>query len=610
MNKIFNSKPSRFPNNTTEEYNSVFKLLDLLDKNRIKPDPKLIDKFPNTDGEITIVDQDQFPIGKCEIQIKTLPDSEIEKPKYQCDVTFLSYCETSLLPVILIAVNAKSEKAFWKHMNRATLSDLGERITGQSISLEFPLINVISRTDNSYLNNWEQIVQTYIKKKINSEVQEDYEKKYKELQEIIKNYPKPFHTIGSDNIKLLNIFIDTLNNAYDGDFKSIKEVIFHSYWKISITYTEFTDNSLTFAIIPIKYGDNDLLLREMSSMTPMIRDRMARNVISHYTANPIKKEPIEYALSLVEKETIEVIKNKYLQLICNQLAFEYIIDFYDYANKILPIDIVEYVDVKELSKLVNIYLPIWVEEFYSFRHYPIEDNIIYFDIEKVFWQISNEDKKNITDKAILRFKEQKWCLNKVLYINPEFSIDYVNESLNLLINQGVFNFKRPFQSKIYSGSSQFVWSWYTPETAFEKLNFIYTELPKVYDLFIESYFPNLYNALKYYSNFDLVIVNINYGVEFKSFSDSPSIEIFYLKATETSEPSTRIYLNSDNCPLDRKKIWEYFNTEVEIGQTKYKLILSSGGVIDFLYDKFSLQKHLYKCLKERFEEYFKTRIKK
>lgn len=610
MGKIFNSKPAKFPNNTTEELNSVYKLLDLFDKKRIISDPKIIDKFPNTDGEITIIDSEQYPIGKCEIQIKTLPDSEVKTPKYQCELPFLSYCETSLLPVILIAVNAKEEKAFWKHLDRDTLAQLGEKISGQSIVLHIPTTNVISRVDNSYVNDWIIIVESYIKKKIASDIQEDYEKKYNELREILANYPKPVHTIGEDNLKLLSIFIDTLNNAYDGDFKSIKNIIFHSYWKLSITYTEFTNNSLSFAIIPIKYGDNDLLLREMTSMTPIIRDRIARNIISHYRDNPVKQRPIEYAYGLIRDETIQVIEKKYLQLICNQLVFEYITDFYDYAKDILPIKIVDEVNVDEFSEIINIYLPIWAEEFNIFRNRQIADSTIYFDIEEVFWHSSDKDIRKITNKSILRFKEQNLCPHKVIYGSSGFSLNYIIESLKFLSNQRLHSFKRPFPAKIYKENSPFVWSWYTPKTAFEKLSFVYNELPIVYDLFIESYFPELYSSLKYYASFDLLIVDIIYDSEFTSFSDSPGVDIYYLKALESRDPQTKLFLNSLDCPLDKRHFRKYHRSGVELDGIKYKLVSCSWGVIDFLYDKFSLEKYLYKLLKERLDIYFNTKTGK
>jgi hypothetical protein len=617
MGKIFNSKPAKFPDTTTEEMNSVFKLLDLLDKSRIKPDPKLIDKFPNTDGEITIVDAEQYPIGKCEIQIKTLPDSDILIPKFQCELPFLSYCETSLLPVILIVVNAKNEKAFWKHLDRDTLTELGAKIKKKSIVLHIPIANIISRTDDLYLEEWVKIINSYIQKKIAADVQEDYEKKYKELREIVANFPKPVHTVGKDNLKLLNIFIDTFNNALDGDFKSIKEVVFHSYWKISITYIIFTDSSLSFAIIPIKYGDNDLLLREMNSMTPIIRDRMARNVISYYQENPIKDRPVEFAFSLIKKETLEVIEKKHLQLLCNQLVFEYLTDFYDYAKSIFPIEFFGNIDVNKFFEIINSYLPIWVEEYHLFNKIQVKGSTLFLDIENIFWHTFEKDIKTITAKATLRFNENKLCNYNVSYgqdnsiypSKPEFTINHVIECLEFLKNQKVHNFERPFPSKIYDDSFKFVWNWYTPETAFEKLKFIYNELPIVYDLFIESYFSKLDSSLKYYSNFDLMIVNVKYNLSYNSSLDSPGVEIFYLKSTENHTPQTKLYLNSKGCPLDTRDFSEYYKNGVELDGVSYKMISCSWGVIDFLYDRLSLEKYLYKCLKERFEMFFKSLTK-
>lgn len=95
--RIFNAKPAVFPANNTEEQNSVIKLLDILDKSRIKPEATFMDKYPNTDGYITITDVKQYPIGKCEIQIKTLPDINLVKPHYQCTLPFLSHCEAYYL---------------------------------------------------------------------------------------------------------------------------------------------------------------------------------------------------------------------------------------------------------------------------------------------------------------------------------------------------------------------------------------------------------------------------------------------------------------------------------------------------------------------------------
>ncbi|MDN5215089.1 DUF4365 domain-containing protein [Fulvivirgaceae bacterium BMA12] len=607
MGKLFDSKPAKFPKNNSEEYNSVIKLLDILDKNRIKPDPKLIDKFPNTDGEITVVDELQHPIGKCEIQIKTLPDTKVKTPKYQCDLPFLSHCETSLLPVILIAVNAQSEIAYWLHIDRITLEDLSKKIKGDSISVSFPFNNQITRTEKKYIDEWTGIIEKYIERKLESEALEKYKKKYEELIEIVKSYPRPQHSIGIEDLKSLNIFIDTLNNSFDIEFLAIKEVVFPGFWKISITYTDFDENRLSFAIIPIQYGENDLLLREMTSMTPIIRDRMARNIISHYMENPIKKAPVEYAFSLIKNETLEVIEKRYLKLICNPLVFESLTEFYDYSHSILPFELKDYFDIKDFAEVINDYIPIWVEEFSKIsKNVPI-NNTLYFDIENVFWCNFPEDLDKVTEIAKARFSKNEFSEFKIQYINKEFSIEDLKDSLEFLKNQELSKFKRPFPSKSYDKPSGFVYSWYTPDTAFEKLRFVYSELPKVYDLFIKTYFNKLYEDLRYYCSFDLLIVNINYGTIFKALSDSPSIELYYLKSIEESKPDTRLFLNSEECPLSRTNHYEAYNNGIEIDGIKYKLISSSFGIIDGLYDKSTLQTLLYKTLKSRFEDYFKTK---
>lgn len=438
MNKIFDSKPAKFPSNNTEEYNSVIKLLDILDNNQIKPDIKLMDKFPNIDGELCITDKEQYPIGKVEIQIKTLPDSDLRIPKYQCEISFLSHCLRSLLPVILIAVNAKNELAYWLHLSKDILEDLEKKIRGQSIVVYIPKENVISRNNKDYIEKWINILYTYIRKKIDSEIQENYKKKYEELYKLLENFPKPIHSIGEDNLKCVCIFIDILNNSLDNEFKSVKDVLFSGFWKISIAYTDFTINRISYAIIPIKYGDNNLLIREIKSMKPMIHDRIARSVTSHYKENPVKNRPVEYAFSIIKKETLEVIKNKSLKLICEQLAFEYLTDFFDYSKKIIPITDKDIFSVEEYTIFFTKYLPIWVEEYNILKGRKEIDSIIFFDIGEVFWHTFDKEINKISKKADIRFKNNDYCRFRIVDLSKTFSLGYIFDSLSLLKNLAMF----------------------------------------------------------------------------------------------------------------------------------------------------------------------------
>lgn len=287
--------------------------------------------------------------------------------------------------------------------------------------------------------------------------------------------------------------------------------------------------------------------------------------------------------------------------------FEYLTDFFDYTKRILPISDKKTFSVQEYTSVVTEYLPIWIEEYNTFKGRPVINSSIYFDIEDVFWNTYDKDKDEISKKAKIRFQNGDLSNFNIIDTSKVFSLSYITDSLSLLHNLKIIDIKRPFPKKIYSKNSGFVWNWYRPETAFKKLTFVFEELPKVYDLFIETFFPKLKNELQFYSEFKLLIVNVNYGFEFKTFQDSPSIEMFYLDTEENVLPTTKVYLNSVDCPLKWQNQYEHFENGIVIENVKYQLKSSSGGVIDYLYDKFTLREYLYKTLRDKFEKYFKTK---
>lgn len=607
MSKIFNSKPAKFPNNNTEEYNSVFKLLDILDKSRIKPDPKLIDKFPNTDGEFTIVDENQHPIGKCELQIKTLPDSNINSPKYQCTLPFLSHCEDSLLPVILIAVNSNNEKAYWMHFYTKDLIDLNSKLKGESIVVNFPIQNIISRTEKSYIERWTEILKTYIAKKF------DYEnllERYKELeilQKMNNEQGKPFHSISADDLQCLNLFIDTLNNNLDNDFISIKEILYHGYWKLSIVYSKFKKTSLSYAIVPIKYGDNNLLIKENNSISSKYLSEVAKSITSYNFENPIQNNPVQTAFALIKKDTLEVIKKRNIRLVNVPLSQEYIIDFFDKFYEVFPKINLDSIENIELVKLLNLYLPIWVEE-YQKSESALNDKAIKFDIENMLWHTFNEDLENITTIAIARYKREEFCNTEIIYAKNDYDVSRAKESLTFLYNQGINLIERPYPAKVYKECS-FAWQLYSPESAFEKLKFLYTALSRTYDQFIDAFFPKLFKEIRYFNDFDLQVIDLIYNDEHIKKRGSPGIHIYNLKIVKGKTKSRmELYLNSVNCPLSYTDHFLEPKKTIEMNGKEYKLVSGSSSSMSHFFENHSLKKSLYDLLYNKFEEYFQQRM--
>lgn len=603
--RIFSAKPAVFPAYNTEEQNSVIKLLDILDKSRIKPEATFMDKYPNTDGYITITDAKQYPIGKCEIQIKTLPDINLDKPKYQCTLPFLSHCEVSLLPVILIAVNTNSEVAYWMHFFRTDLRKVSDKIKGKSIVVPFSKSNLISRTNKDYVDEWTNILNTYIQKKFDYEKLSEHQEEIEKLTTAVSNFPKPLHSISKEDLKSVSIFIDTINNALDNEFQSIKEILYHDYWKMSIVYSQFKKKSVSYALVPIKYGDNDLIIREIESMTLLYKTKTTKLISSHHTSNPISTNPFEHAYNIIKNDTIDVIKNKYISLVNIPLSEEYIIDSLDRLDEFFPMLNFKDYNLQQIKDLLHNYVPLLAEEHTKLNGISIDDGILYFNISDLLWHTMTEECQEISTQAIHRYSSGDFTTLKVVYQSSSIDIEMLLEYVDFLYNQGIEQFVRPYPARDYTKSGKFVWSWYDENRAYEKIKFLYTELAITYNQFIEAFFPKIYEALNYNSHFDLQIIDLQYGSEFDDNTDSPGVILYNLKCVEEPHtPRMQFFLNSQDCPLEFKIFRNDYKNGVDIEGVKYKLISSSSGHLKSFFEDYTLKNNLYQLLEESFKDYF------
>src|SRR5688572_21681481 len=100
--KIIDGTPAPYPSTSSAEMDSRTIFLNLIDPRFMKADIRVLDKFPNCDGIIEITTENQHPVGKVEIQLKTMKAKDYATPKFQCEKSFFSYCQFSALPVILV----------------------------------------------------------------------------------------------------------------------------------------------------------------------------------------------------------------------------------------------------------------------------------------------------------------------------------------------------------------------------------------------------------------------------------------------------------------------------------------------------------------------------
>src|SRR5574337_1581776 len=154
--KLFDEKPAPYPATASSEMETKNIFQSLIDTRYIKGEVRSMDKYPNSDGILEITDEAQFPVGKIDIQLKTLQPRNYHSPGYSIDRSFIAYCQTSVLPVILVVVNRKDKIAYWRHMDADTLRESRQNIVGVTYALSIPSENKIDGIQNTYIAAWTQ----------------------------------------------------------------------------------------------------------------------------------------------------------------------------------------------------------------------------------------------------------------------------------------------------------------------------------------------------------------------------------------------------------------------------------------------------------------------
>lgn len=606
MKKIIDSSPAPYPPTNTPEIKAVITFVSILDIDRAKPDVKFLDKIPNTDGILDIVNTSQIPIGKLDVQIKILEKKNYEKPKYQCQKDFLAYCEQSILPVLLILVDTEKSIAFWHHMDKSTILDLSKKIKKESVNLNFNKDNFIQKNNITYIEKWIEIIEGYQEKLYDYDLMKERNEKIDfELNEL-KNVTNI--AIGKTNpiFKEIHIFLDYYNGLLDGNFITIKNILYPNYWKIGFGIYKYLDNSAQFTLFPVSYNLNDVLIKQYNSQDEFYLQKVL-TYIGHNIENPIKKRPNNYAYELIEKNTIEVLEKQPLLVKDHFIAYEYILAFIDKYNIILGLDYTksEY-SISEIEFSLNTFLPLWAEETIDKSEYKNRKEPSTFVIDFIFFNTYETDIIKISEKVKAEIKKGKKPSIELKITSINFNIHILLNLIAYLRLKDISIIKREYETRHQVNKSSFhTWEAWGEEKTVKNINVFYNHFIRIYDLLIETYFPNLKKELQFYNDYNLLIIVVDFSRITHSYS--PSIEYYYLKSTINNDNKIIIHNSRESgIPLSRENLRDYFNNDIMIEGTTYRLTSCSISILDFIYDETPILNSINNLLKERLKKYFEN----
>ena len=230
-------KPAPYSKTDIAENEAIDVFKSLIDKRFVKEEIKSRDKIPNTDGWIELVDDEQRPIGKLEVQIRKINDGA---KKYSCSEELVGYSSVITSPFLLICVDTQSRKAYWKQI---TVSMPEYKNDQKSFTVYFSEnADSIDQT-GIYYQKWLEIVQ-------------DYQKR-------IKDFPV-FNSEFATNLDLdevkegdriwLQRFIGAINGLFSNEFATIKKMLYPGIAEFGVGIFYSNEEGLYFQVYKIPYG--------------------------------------------------------------------------------------------------------------------------------------------------------------------------------------------------------------------------------------------------------------------------------------------------------------------------------------------------------------------
>lgn len=207
---------------------------------------------------------------------------------------------------------------------------------------------------------------------------QDALKKYQDFLEQLQK-ELGLTVLSSKEIEAYQQYIDTINQGFDGEFRSIKALFYPWVWKFGLCVYESHGAMSSHRLYRIPKGSNALLImktkeKQIEHWLEKIRDAQ-REPLGEYSqlfaAVPLHDEvatnfldrPVKQAQSLLYKELQKVIKDQALPLHGELLCREQLMEFTRTFSIALGLESLEEIDLVDLKSRIDDVLTGWFDAF-------------------------------------------------------------------------------------------------------------------------------------------------------------------------------------------------------------------------------------------------------
>lgn len=601
-------KPAPFPNSSLSEQDSADIFHSLVDRRYIRGNVTVMDKIPNTDGVLTFIDADQYPIGQFEVQLKTLASQYKDNPKFQCELALLAYALDAILPVILVVVDQQSKLVYWLHLDELLISKINPKGNAKSVMLPLPTDQVIDGKDLGYVSSWKSIIDSVKYKLTNFNELLAQRNAFRTLLGGDNPRLLPAYSLNPLSIREIHVFLDLLNSKMDNEFRSIKEMLYYHYWKMAIAIAVYQPEDLAFFILPLPLSSNSPLILEIADPSrPFMDDLFDKDkalIMMHTPNNLIKEDPKMLALELINNEVFKVVGKRNFPIEDRFMAEEYVYGFAKRFSSLLGISrSPDHVNVQHILRTIFLLVPLSREV----MHGRSTEHII-MNIDHLM-SVRDEEHKTMIAQAE-RALEEGMTANPNLRLSMRtglFELDLLRYYLELLDGLGVKSFKRPLlDMKDNNAQGNFTWSSWNLENIYSNAAKIFESFPDLYNRLVNERFPQLKAELDLFQQ-DSVIV---YILASSYQGDKPRMLCYRFIAIDATPIRKLLLFRSDDsdCPdLLGDDAWKtMWNRTFEFFGTKHELRAKSGLPLEIFMGSSPMHRLISDTLGRYLDEYLKS----
>ncbi|TGN13315.1 DUF4365 domain-containing protein [Leptospira bandrabouensis] len=582
------NKPSPYAQTDFQEDESIHIFKSSIDRKRIKTDIKSRDKYPNFDGYIEVVDDDQCSIGKFELQVKTIKNST---GTFYCKPELINYSEITTLPILLILVKIDQKKTYWKHLIRENAILTEEEKSYKFIITDEDLI----QENKNYIFDWITILNDYQQRILN----------YKSIESMIvfNEFTTPPINTNKEQIEFYQLFVDQLNNGIERTFPFLKKYKFTDVWKLGVAIQKY-NNGTSFGIFAIPNGKTDLLIKEINTKKRINPFDNNHRFLQFFSS--IEKESNYLSLSnrFLKNYLLDVIKNRAFFFKNLDLATECVFSFVQQYHFILGIKKSNKYDLRKIKHRLSFYFPIWISVALDTIEYP--PHIPHIDIS--LFTLNRTEEINKKTRNIVKNRINYKLKDSLLFHSEDTNLFHVQQSLNLLINNNINEISSPFPAPNYTlikkNKGFYPWELYTKSDIKKTIESFYSKIFYIInDFCIDNNFPaefliKIKNSYKF-----IVVAQIN-----KNLNQPGGIEItlFHVETLQETNPCGDIIFLYDLDFIKKNYSYEWFESGFELGGNKYKLNSWQSSIDIGIFHRKPYYDFLYKYLESQASEFFKS----